>query len=75
MRSIKSKLIAVFAILIILITLVIGSLAVGSAYDTMKQEVTKSVEMLAEEGVKLTQSRMETMISTLNIIALRQEMY
>ncbi len=73
MKSIKTKLIVSFSILILGITMVIGFISLESGYRSLKGEAQKSLKLLAAEGAKLTESRMETLISTLHMIAMKQE--
>lgn len=73
MKSIKTKLIASFSILILAITLVIGMISIQSGYRSLRKEAEKSLKALAEEEAKLTESRMETLITTLQIIAKKKE--
>ncbi|MBH1940591.1 methyl-accepting chemotaxis protein [Mobilitalea sibirica] len=73
MKSIKTKLILSFSILIVSITLLIGLISLGIGYSSIKGEAKKSLELLAGEGAKLTESRMTTLITTLNMIAMKKE--
>jgi methyl-accepting chemotaxis protein len=73
MKSIKTKLIVSFSILIFSVTLIIGFISIQSGYRSLKKEAEKSLKSLAEEEAKLTQSRMETLITSLQIIAQKKE--
>jgi len=69
MKSIKTKLMISFAGLILLSTLVVGIVSLLSAQASMKSAADESLTSLAEEDALLTQSRMETQIRTLEMIA------
>ncbi len=73
MKSIKTKLIVSFSALIFVITLVMGLIFLKTGYSSSQREAEKSLELMAAEGAKLTASRMETLITTLQIIAENQE--
>lgn len=73
MNSIKTKLILSFSILILLVTSIMGAVFLESGYRSLKQESEKSLQLMAKEGAKLTQSRMEILITSLEILAKRKE--
>jgi methyl-accepting chemotaxis protein len=73
MKSIKTKLIVSFSILILGVTLIIGIISLESGYRSLKVEAQKSIESLAAEGAKITESRIETLETTLEMIAKRKE--
>ncbi len=73
LNSIKIKLILAFSLLILSVTLTIGLISVAIGYHSLKEEAETSLELLAAEGAKLTESRMEEMIATLTMIAKKSE--
>lgn len=73
MKSIKTKLIVSFATLIVAVTLVMGILFIRSGYKSLNDEAEKSLNIMAEDGAKLTGSRIEALIITLNMIAKKKE--
>ena len=73
MKSIKMKLVCSFSVLIIVAAMIIGLISLGIGQSALKKEAEKSVQLLALEGVKLTESRMDTLIKTLNMVAMRTE--
>ncbi len=73
MKSIKSKLIVSFSILIILSSMIIGLISLEIGIKEIKKEAENSVQLLATDGAKLTESRMDTLIQTLDMIAIRKD--
>lgn len=73
MRSIKTKLIVSFLLLTFLITIAIGSISITSSYNSLKAEAEHSLQLLAIEGAKVTESRMNTFMATLQIISMKKE--
>ena len=73
MKSIKTKLISAFTILIVTITMSIGAIAIANEYFSLHNEVEKSLELLAAQGAKTTESRMETLVTVLELAAQKNE--
>lgn len=73
MKSIKGKLILTYSVLAVALTLIIGFISLRIGYDSLKREAEKSLELVASEGAKLADSRMDAMVTTLNMIAQKQE--
>lgn len=73
MKSIKTKLVVAFSVLVCVVTIAVGSISLYNNYLSLKGEAEKSLELLAIEGAKVTESRMETLISTMELIAKKQE--
>ena len=73
MKSIKTKLIVSYSILILLVTMIIGLIATEIGYSALKKEAENTLELLASESAKLVESRMEAVIATLNIISKKDE--
>jgi methyl-accepting chemotaxis protein len=69
MNSIKTKIIISCVILLVLSSSVLGYFALNTAKSTAVGEVEKSLMSLAQEGVKVIQSRIETQKRTLEVIA------
>jgi methyl-accepting chemotaxis protein len=69
MKSIKTKLILFSALLVVSITALIGVIAISAGKKALKEEAGYSLQLLAAESAKLTQSRISTMISTLTVIS------
>lgn len=74
MKSLKTKLVVAFSLLILIITVLIGCISINNSYTSLKVEAQKSLKMLASEGAKVTESRMETLITTMELIAKRREL-
>ncbi len=73
MKSIKTKLILAFAALILTVTLIMGIVFINSGYQSLRQEAEKSLSIMAEDGAKLTESRIETLMTSLEMIAKKKE--
>lgn len=69
MKSIKSKLIVYFSLLILLSSITIGAVSLQRASTALTQEAEKSLAALALEASKLTESRIQTQKETLKMIA------
>ncbi|NLJ77730.1 MAG: hypothetical protein GX329_00025, partial [Tissierellia bacterium] len=69
--SIKTKLIIYFSVLILASSAIIGFIFMNKGSDMLIQEVEQSIALLTNEGAKLTQSRMETQMRALEMIAQR----
>ena len=73
MKSIKIKLIIAFTVVILSITIIVGAIAILNSYYSLRSETQKSLELLAAEGAKTTVSRMDTLVSVLDLIAQKKE--
>ncbi len=73
MKSIKTKMTVSLSILICAITMAIGGISLKSGYDALKEEACNSLKLLAADGAKLTESRIETLFTSLLMIAQKQE--
>ncbi|QUH26359.1 methyl-accepting chemotaxis protein [Serpentinicella alkaliphila] len=69
MKSVKTKLIAYFSIIILLGSMSIGILSLQRASRALTNEAETALKSIAEEGSKLTASRIETQMRTLEMIA------
>lgn len=69
MKSIKTKLIIFSTILVITVTLVIGLISITIGRNTIKEQAKYSLMLLAGESAKLTQSRVDAMVSALTMIS------
>lgn len=73
MRSIKTKLIISFLILAILSTMSIGLLALRTGTNVLTNELERNLVDKAKDAAKLTHSRIETSIRTLETMVLRED--
>lgn len=69
MKSIKTKLIIAFSALVLMVTLCVGMISLYQSFQAIKVEANKSLELLAKEGAKVTESRMDAMMSILSLLA------
>lgn len=69
MKSIKLKVIVFFAMLLLFSTLVVGFFATLTATNAINIEAENALALAANEGAKLTESRIETQMSILDMIA------
>lgn len=73
MKSIKTRLIIYFAILILLSSISLGFISLQRASKTLTKESEKSLASLALDASRLTESRIETQKKVLEMIALRED--
>ena len=73
MKSIKLRLVAYFALLILITSTGIGILSIWSASKAVTSEAEKALGQLAFEGALLTQSKLETQKQVLETIALGRD--
>ncbi|SET83719.1 Cache domain-containing protein, partial [Natronincola peptidivorans] len=73
MKSIKTKLIVYFCILILVGSIGLGFMSITTASNAVTEEAEKALVMLAQEGAKLTESRIETPMTALEMLAGRQD--
>lgn len=73
MKSLKTKLVIYFSILILLSSISLGLISIQRASITITKEAEKALGSQAFEAAKLTQSRIETQKMTLEMIALRED--
>lgn len=69
MKSIKTKLIVYFSILILLVSGAFSIISLTTAGDSVTKEAEKALALLAYDGAKLTESRIETRMTTLEMLA------
>ncbi|MFT4142932.1 MAG: cache domain-containing protein, partial [Mobilitalea sp.] len=69
MKSIKTKLIIAFSALVLMVTLCVGIISLYQSFHAIKVEANKSLELLAKEGAKVTESRMNAMMAMLSLLA------
>ena len=74
MKSIKTKLVLFSTILVLTVTLLIGMIAISIGSDALQKEAEYSLMLIAEESAKLTQSRIDAMVSTLTLISKKSEL-
>lgn len=73
MKSIKSKLVVYFSMLILLLSLAIGYVSIQRARTTLTKESEKNLVALSYEGAKLIKSNIDVQKRTLEMIALRED--
>ncbi len=73
MKSIKIKLILSFSILMLISCAAMGVISVHRSTVSLTQEAEETLQLLAYEGTKLTQSRIQTQQRTVEMIAGREE--
>lgn len=73
MRSIKTKLIVSFSILVFGVALIVGLFAGVTAYNSLKKEAQYSLQLLSEQGAKLVENRMDKQVTELEMVALNKE--
>ena len=72
MKSIKTKLIISFTVLILLSSILLGAIALISSQNSLTKEAEKSLSSLALEDSKLITSRVEIQKRTLEMLALNE---
>lgn len=70
MKSIKTKLIVYFSLLVLLVSLLLGAISIEMFSKSITEEGEKALVSLSMEDAKLTQSRLETQKRTLNMLTL-----
>ena len=73
MKSIKTKLIIYFSIIMLLSSTILGIISLINANTILKEEAEQNLLALTNEGAKTTQSRIEVQKETLQIIAGMEE--
>lgn len=73
MKSIRTKLVVFFSILVVLSSLAMGIVSLLRASDALTNEAEKALSSLAADAAKLTESRVETQKMSLQMIALRED--
>lgn len=73
MKSIKTKLICYFSMLILVSTSVLGVVSIQRASKSITLEAEKGLKSMTQEAAKITESRIEIQKKTLEMIALRDD--
>ncbi|AFM02168.1 methyl-accepting chemotaxis protein [Desulfitobacterium dehalogenans ATCC 51507] len=73
LKSIRTKLVIYFSILVLLSSLALGYLSLSRASDALTAEAEKALTSLADDAARLTESRLEIQKKTLEMIALRED--
>lgn len=73
MKSIKTKLIVSCSLLVLSVAVIIGAVAIGIGYQSIRAESEHSLELLSAESAKLVESRMEAVMGTLSMISMKKE--
>lgn len=74
MKSIKLKLIVYYSSLFLIAILVLGLIAANNSKDSITKEAEKALISISEEDSKLVSSRMETIMSSLKVIAMNDSL-
>ena len=69
MRSIKTKLIVSYSILILFVVFIVGGIATVLGYLSLKNEASNSLSLLSEESAKLVECRMDAVIASLTMVS------
>lgn len=72
-RSIRTRLIAYFSIMLLIATMALGFTALNKASTSLKNEAKKALVSLAEEGAQITSSRIDGQIKVLKTVAATTE--
>ncbi|TCL00073.1 methyl-accepting chemotaxis sensory transducer with Cache sensor [Natranaerovirga hydrolytica] len=73
MKSIKTKLVVYFSIIIVVVATTVGGVATIRAGASLRQEAESALLSLSREGSNLTSSRIETEVRVLEMIADRAD--
>jgi len=73
MKSIKTKLIVYFSILILVIAATLGIIVMQTVKRTIVSDAEGTLELLAEEGRKLVESRVEIQVRMAEMVAARED--
>jgi methyl-accepting chemotaxis protein len=69
MKSIKTKLILYFSTVMLFASLIIGVVSIWEAGQAITDEVERALDLLADEGTRLAESRIETQSVILEMLA------
>lgn len=72
--SIKTRLIVYFSVIIIISSLITGVIGLQSSKKALRGELENSLVSLVHSGAQLTESRLETELRSIEIIANREEL-
>ncbi|MDR7856701.1 methyl-accepting chemotaxis protein [Tissierella sp.] len=73
MKSIKTKLVVYFSVLVLLSSITVGVISVGRASDTLIHEAELGLETIVFESARVAESRIETQKQNLIVIAGMQD--
>lgn len=73
MKSIKTKLLIYFSVLIMLSSIVIGFFSISRASESLTTEAEKALKSLAYETARLAESRIDTQKKTLEMLAMGED--
>jgi len=73
MKSIKTKLLIYFSVLIMLSSIVIGFFSISRASESLTTEAEKALKTLANETARLAESRIDTQKKTLEMLAMGED--
>lgn len=74
MKSIKTKLLIYFSALIVIVTVTAAAIVTEKSAQLLTKSSQDTISLLAEEGAKLTESRMKNLITQLSMIALDRKL-
>lgn len=69
MRSIKSKLIIYFSVLILLSSMTIGFISIRNASNAVIEEAESGLRLVSNEAARITEARIQAQTETLEVIA------
>jgi methyl-accepting chemotaxis protein len=69
MKSIRTKLVLLFSILLVVVSVGLGMISLLSSSHALVTSVNKTIPKIADEGAKLVESRINTELQALNIIS------
>jgi methyl-accepting chemotaxis protein len=69
MKSIKTKLVLLFSILLIVVSVGLGFISLLSSSDALVSSVDKTMPKIADQGAKLVESRIDNELQALNLLA------
>lgn len=72
-KSIKTRLVLSFSIIIMISSIAIGYLSVQSASDALKTQTDTSIAQMIREGSKLVKNQVDYRLSILEIISVRED--
>ncbi len=73
MKSIKTKLILSFTIIIMIVTSIVSLIALTTGANALKAGAENSLQLLAQEGAMIVESRMDEVMTSLTMISKKQE--
>ena len=72
-HSIRTRLVVIFALLVIIATIFIGYSATSKGSQVLKKSTTDTVQIMATEGAKLVDTRVDSAIRELSMLAQQED--